>query len=78
MIVRFFPFVIVLMTTGILYLSSPTNEDHIKVAYSVSKGPSSCNCTLDFLDNTSGFQMPKVKIIKNETMQSQTESTSMD
>ena len=75
MIVRFFPFVIVLMTTGILYLSSPTNEDQIRLAYSVSKGPSSCNCTLDFLDNTSGFQMPKVKIIKNETMQSQTEGT---
>jgi hypothetical protein len=75
MIVRFFPFVIVLMTTGILYLSSPMNEDQIRLAYSVSKGPSSCNCTLDFLDNTSGFQMPKVKIIKNETMQSQTEGT---
>jgi hypothetical protein len=75
MIVKFFPFVIILMTTGIIYLSSPTNEDQIKLAYSVSKGQSSCNCTLDFLDNTIAFQMPKVKIIKNESMQSQTEGT---
>jgi hypothetical protein len=79
MIVRLFAFVMILTTIGILYFSSPTNEQQdipkIKLAYSVSKGPSSCNCTLDFLDNTSGFQMPKVKIIKKETMQSQTEGT---
>jgi hypothetical protein len=75
MIVRLFPFVIILMTTGILYLSSPTNEDQIKLAYSVSKGQSTCNCTLDFVDNAIAFQMPKVKIIKNESMQSQTEGT---
>lgn len=69
----------ILMTIGILYLSSPTNEHQdiskIKLAYSVSKGPSSCNCTLDFLDNTIGFEMPNVKIIKNESMQSHTEGT---
>ena len=79
MIIKLIVFAIILMTTGIFYLSFPTDQHQdiskIKLAYSVSKGQSSCNCTLDFLDNTSGFEMPNVKIIKNESMQSQTEGT---
>ena len=79
MTVKLFVFVLILMTTGIFYFSSFSNEhqdiSEIKLAYSVSKGQSSCNCTLDYLDNTIGFDLPKVKIIKNESMQSQTEGT---
>jgi hypothetical protein len=79
MTVKLFVFVLILMTTGIFYFSSFSNEHQdtskIKLAYSVSKGQSSCNCTLDYLDNTIGFDLPKVKLIKNESMQSQTEGT---
>lgn len=79
MTVILFVFVLILVTTGIFYFSSFSNEhqdiSEIKLAYSVSKGQSSCNCTLDYLDNTIGFDLPKVKIIKNESMQSQTEGT---
>jgi hypothetical protein len=79
MTVKLFVFVFILTTTGVFYFSSFTNEHQdiskIKLAYSVSKGQSSCNCTLDFIDNTNRFELPNVKIIKNESMQSQTEGT---
>ena len=79
MTVKLFILVLILMTTGIFYFSSFSNEHQdiskIKLAYSVSKGQSSCNCTLDYLDNSIGFDLPKVKLIKNESMQSQTEGT---
>lgn len=66
---------------GVLYsysyfYSSPMNEldlPKVKPIHAVSKGESPCNCTLDIIDDTRGFQLPKVKIIKNESMQSQTE-----
>jgi hypothetical protein len=62
----------------ILYLIWYTNqpEDMIEtiLAHAVSKGMlSPCNCTLDFVDDAVGFELPNVKIIKNESMQSQTE-----
>ena len=44
------------------------------MAHAVSKGKlDPCNCTLDFVDDAVGFELPNVKIIKNESMQSQTE-----
>jgi hypothetical protein len=42
-------------------------------AYAVSKGDYLCNCTLDLVDNVVGFELPNVKIIKSEFMQSRTE-----
>jgi hypothetical protein len=45
----------------------------MNAAYPVSKSDFPCNCTLDFVDNAVGFELPNVKIIKSEHMQSQTE-----
>ena len=47
----------------------------MKAAYPVSKSDFPCNCTLDFVDNAVGFELPNVKIIKSEHMQSQTEGS---
>ena len=47
----------------------------MKAAYPVSKSDFPCNCTLDFVDNAVGFELPNVKIIKSEYMQSQTEGS---
>jgi hypothetical protein len=47
----------------------------MKAAYSVSKSDFPCNCTLDFVENAVGFELPNVKIIKSEHMQSQTEGS---
>ena len=47
----------------------------MKAAYPVSKSNFPCNCTLDFVDNAVGFELPNVKIIKSEHMQSQTEGS---
>lgn len=57
--------------------SSSLNELDIKLkeAYAVSMGGTPCNCTLDLIGNTMGFELPNVKLIKNEFMQSQTEGT---
>lgn len=59
------------------FYSSSLDEPEIKLkgAYAVSKGETLCNCTLDLIDNATGFELPNVKIIKNESMQSQTEGT---
>jgi hypothetical protein len=70
--------------SGILYTnpnshfsSSSPNELDIKLkeAYALSMGRTPCNCTLDLIGNTMGFELPNVKLIKNESMQSQTEGT---
>ena len=47
----------------------------MKAAYPVSKSDFPCNCTLDFVDNAVGFELPNVKIIKSEHMQSRTEGS---
>jgi hypothetical protein len=47
----------------------------MKAAYPVSKSDFPCNCTLDFVDNAVGFELPNVKIIKSEYMQSRTEGS---
>ena len=48
----------------IWYPYPPGNIDE-KMAHAVTKGKLPCNCTLDFLDDTVGFELPNVKIIKN-------------
>lgn len=63
---------------GLYFDYNRTNElylSKIEPAYAVSKGESQCNCTLDLLDNTMKFELPNVEIVKNESMQSQTEGT---
>jgi hypothetical protein len=57
------------------FYSSSLNELDIKLkeAYAVSMGGNPCNCTLDLIDNTMGFELPNVKVIKSESIQSQTE-----
>jgi hypothetical protein len=57
----------------IWYHYHPGGIDEKMVAYAVTKGKLPCNCTLDFLDGTVGFELPNVKIFKNESMLSQTE-----
>ena len=52
------------------YSESPVN---IEPAQAVSKTEYPCNCTLDFVDNAVGFELPNIKVIKSELMQSQTE-----
>jgi hypothetical protein len=56
----------------IWYPYPPGNIDE-KMAHAVTKGKLPCNCTLDFLDDNVGFELPNVKFIKNESMLSQTE-----
>ena len=51
----------------------PGGVEERMIAHAVTKGTLPCNCTLDFLDGTVGIELPNVKIIKNETMLSQTE-----
>jgi|GEM_PF-741841 hypothetical protein len=55
------------------YIYNPGGVEERMVAYAVTKGKLPCNCTLDFLDGTVGIELPNVKIIKNESMLSQTE-----
>jgi hypothetical protein len=58
----------------IWYPNQPEDIIETTLAHAVSKGMlSPCNCTLDFVDDAVGFELPNVKIIKNESMQSQTE-----
>ena len=64
----------VLILYLIWYPNQPDDIIETILAHAVSKGMlSPCNCTLDFLDDAVGFELPNVKIIKNESMQSQTE-----
>jgi hypothetical protein len=57
----------------ILYIYHLGGIEEKMIAHAVTKGKLPCNCTLDFLDNTMGIELPNVKIIKNESMLSQTE-----
>ena len=64
----------VLILYLIWYPNQPEDIIETILAHAVSKGMlSPCNCTLDFVDDAVGFELPNVKIIKNESMQSQTE-----
>jgi hypothetical protein len=77
-VIIFVVLVAILYTNSNSYFySSSLNELDIRLkeAYAVSKGGAPCNCTLDLIDNTTGFELPNVKIIKNESMWSQTEGT---
>lgn len=65
--------ILLLPTYFIWYPYLPGNIDEKMVALAVTKGKLPCNCTLDILDDTVGFELPNVKIIKNESMLSQTE-----
>ena len=55
------------------YIYHPGGVEERMIAHAVTKGKLPCNCTLDFLDGTVGIELPNVKIIKNESMLSQTE-----
>jgi len=57
----------------IWYHNQPEDIIETTLAHAVSKGRFPCNCTLDFVEDAVGFELPNVKIIKNESMQSQTE-----
>jgi hypothetical protein len=80
---RLYDIIVFTILLGILYTypnsyfcSSSLNEvDKFKEAYAVSMSGTTCNCTLDLIGNTIGFELPNVKLIKNESMQSQTEGT---
>jgi hypothetical protein len=65
--------ILLLPTYFIWYPYPPGNIVEKMAAHAVTKGHLLCNCTLDFLDDTVGFELPNVKIIKNESMLSQTE-----
>jgi hypothetical protein len=65
--------ILLLPTYFIGYLYHPGGIEEKMVAHAVTKGKLPCNCTLDFLDGTVEFELPNVKIIKNESMLSQTE-----
>jgi hypothetical protein len=65
--------VLALLTYFIWHPNYPRSPIEIESAYAVSKGDYPCNCTLDFVDNAVGFELPNVKIIKSEFMQSLTE-----
>jgi hypothetical protein len=65
--------VLVLLTYFVWHPNYPGSPIEIESAYAVSKGDYPCNCTLDFVDNVVGFELPNVKIIKSEFMQSRTE-----
>jgi hypothetical protein len=75
---RFYDSIVFVILVGTLYTNSNSlyePEIELKDAYAVSKGKALCNCTLDLIGNTIGFDLPNVKIIKNESMESQTEGT---
>lgn len=71
--IQLYMIVLVLLTYFVWHPSYPRSPIEIESAYAVSKGDSPCNCTLDFMDNVVGFELPNVKIIKSEFMQSRTE-----
>jgi hypothetical protein len=65
----------VLLVYLIWYHNQPEDIIETTLAHAVSKGKFPCNCTLDFVEDAVGFELPNVKIIKNESMQSQTEGS---
>jgi hypothetical protein len=79
---RLYDIIVFTILLGILYTnpnsyfySSSLNELDMKLeeAHAVSMGGTPCNCTLDLIGNT--MELPNVKIIKNESIESQTEGT---
>ena len=66
---------VVVLTSIAWHPNYPGISMEMKAAYPVSKSDLPCNCTLDFVDNAVGFELPNVKIIKSEYMQSQTEGS---
>ena len=82
--IRLYGSIVLMVLVGILYTASDPyfysnspDEPEIKLkdAHAISKRETLCNCTLDLIKNTIGFELPNVKIMKNESMQSQTEGT---
>jgi hypothetical protein len=71
--IQLYMIVLVLLTYFVWHPSYPRSPIQIESAYAVSKGDYLCNCTLDLVDNVAGFELPNVKIIKSEFMQSRTE-----
>lgn len=73
-LVGLYSVVSILILYLIWYPNQPEDIIETTLAHAVSKSElSPCNCTLDFVDDAVGFELPNVKIIKNESMQSQTE-----
>jgi hypothetical protein len=73
-LVGLYSVVSILILYLIWYPNQPEDIIETTLAHAVSKGKlTHCNCTLDFVDDAVGFELPNVKIIKNESMQSQTE-----
>jgi hypothetical protein len=66
---------LVVLTNIAWHPNHPGISVEMKAAYPVSKSDFPCNCTLDFVDNAVGLELPNVKIIKSEYMQSQTEGS---
>ena len=73
----FYHIILLLLLTGIiLYIglaTVPVDISKIIPVYAISKVGKLCNCTLDLLDGTTGFELPKVKLVMNNSMQSQTD-----
>jgi hypothetical protein len=74
---RFYLIILLLLLAGIIFYSGlatvPTDISKIMPVYAISKVGKLCNCTLDLLDDTTGFELPKVKLVTNNSMQSQTD-----
>jgi hypothetical protein len=66
---------LVVLTNIAWHPNHPGISVEMKASYAVSKSDFPCNCTLDFVDNAVGLELPNVKIIKSEYMQSQTEGS---
>jgi hypothetical protein len=64
---------IIILASNSWYANYSDSPSKIEPARAVSKTEYPCNCTLDFVDNAIGFEIPNVKVIKSELMQSQTE-----
>jgi hypothetical protein len=75
--IRFYLIILLLLLAGIVIYSGPAavpiDISNIIPVYAISKVGKLCNCTLDSLDGTSGFELPKVKLVMNNSMQSQTD-----
>jgi hypothetical protein len=63
----------ILLSYSVWHPSYPGIPIETEAAYAVSRSDYPCNCTIDFTDDTVGFELPNVKIIKGEFMLSQTE-----
>lgn len=75
--IKFYFIILLLLLTGIIFYSGlatvPIDISKIMPVYAISKVGKLCNCTLDLLDDTTGFELPKVKLVTNNSMQSRTD-----